>query len=86
MNIESTKRFNCQIQRMYTLAIFNIIVAVFGLVFNYYRFNINFSLFCVVLFINAVAVVFYQPWKIMAYMQKGREFKMFHDSFTNKGE
>lgn len=84
MDIDTTKRFNKQIQRMYTLAVWNIICAVFGLTFYYFEFDIYYALFLTLLFSNAVAVVFYQPWKIQGYMQKGREFKMFYDSFNKE--
>jgi len=70
MDIRSTNQFNKQIYRMYTLAIFNAVIAVLALVFNYYKFDINFALFSTLLFINAIAMFFYEPYKIVSYLSK----------------
>ena len=86
MDIQSTKKYNKQVQRMYTLAVFDAMISVFGLIFNYYKFDINFALFLTLLFANFVALAFYQPQKIIMQLSKGREYQMGFNALTKKGE
>ncbi len=75
MDKQRLKSFNKQLARIYWLALIHIIISVVGVALNMLQFHHNTILYIGIFGLNAIALICFEPWRIMAYLNEGYGYK-----------
>ena len=74
MEKAQVKKFGRQISFVYLLAIIHIILSVLGLLLNKYHFRSDYFFYSII-GLNVMALICFQPWQIMRYLNEGYGYK-----------